>query len=175
MPLFYLALGSNLADRPANLRAAINALPALSAAEGAPLIRVTRESPVYETPPWGVTDQPAFLNMVVEAETDLPPAALLGFLKLLETRLGRQPGLRYGPRLIDLDILFYGDLVLDTPPLVIPHPRLHERAFVLVPLADLAPDLRHPVLGAAVRELLAGVDTAGIRLYNQNSQGAAKK
>jgi 2-amino-4-hydroxy-6-hydroxymethyldihydropteridine diphosphokinase len=165
MPTIYLALGTNLGDRLANLRAAIAALP--------PAVRVARESPVYETPPWGIADQPAFLNMVLEAETDRAPLALLEYLKGLETRLGRQPGLRYGPRLIDLDILFYDDLVLDTPPLVIPHPRLHERAFVLVPLAYLAPDLRHPP-GGTVRELLAKVDTAGIRLYNLDRQGGAK-
>ena len=166
MPTLYLALGANLGDRLANLRAVIQGL--------APAVRVTRESPVYETPPWGLTDQPAFLNMVVEGETELAPAALLEYLKLLETRLGRQPAVRYGPRLIDLDILFYDDLVLEGPPLVIPHPRLGERAFVLVPLADLAPDLRHPALGASVRELLAGVDASGIRLYNLDSHGGEK-
>lgn len=161
----HLALGSNLGDRPANLRAAIDAL--------APAVEVKRESPVYETPPWGVTDQPAFLNMVVQSETDLAPPTLLAHLKDLETRLGRQPGVRYGPRLIDLDILFYDNLVLDTPPLVIPHPRLHERPFVLVPLADLSPGLRHPVLGLTVRELLSKVDTSGIRLYNSDRQRGA--
>lgn len=156
----FLALGTNLGDRPANLHAAIDALE--------PPVKARRESPVYETPPWGVTEQPAFLNMVVEGETVLEPAPLLDHLKRIEARLGRQPSARYGPRLIDLDLLFYDDLVLDTPPLVVPHPRLHERAFVLVPLADLAPDLRHPTLGLPVRELLAGVDTTGIRLYNSD-------
>jgi 2-amino-4-hydroxy-6-hydroxymethyldihydropteridine diphosphokinase len=153
----YIALGTNLGDRSANLRAALEAFP--------PDVRVLAESHVYETPPWGYADQPAFLNMAVRAETDLEPEALLGYLKQLEAQLGREPSFRNGPRRIDLDILFYDDLVLDESSLSIPHPRLHERAFVLVPLADLAPDLRHPVLGQTVREMLATNDSAGISQY----------
>jgi len=153
----YLALGANLGDRTSNLRRAIEAFP--------PVVKVLAESPVYETPPWGVTDQPNFLNMAVEGETRLPPLDLLHFLKDLEHSLGRLPSVRYGPRLIDIDILFYADLLLDTPELVLPHPRLHERAFVLVPLADLAPALVHPALGKPVSALLAGVDTKGILRY----------
>jgi len=152
--IIYLALGANLGDRLANLRAAIDALP--------PEVTVLAESPVYETPPWGVADQPAFLNMAVKAETHLAPPALLAHLKQLETALGRTPTFRYGPRVIDIDILFYDDLVFESEGLIIPHPRLHERAFVLLPLADIAPDVRHPVIGKAVRELLAQVDTTGI-------------
>lgn len=142
----YLALGTNLGDRFANLRAAIAAL--------APQVRVESESRIYETPPWGFLDQPAFLNMALRAETDLPPADLLAFLKQLESALGREPTFRNGPRLIDIDILFYDDMVLDTPPLVIPHPRLRERDFVLAPLADIAPDFIHPVLRQSIRALL---------------------
>lgn len=142
----YLALGTNLGDRLANLRAAIAAL--------APQARVLAESRIYETEPWGFSEQPAFLNMAVRAETDLAPADLLAFLKSLETDLGRTPTFRNGPRLIDIDILFYDDLILDIPPLVIPHPRLHERDFVLVPLADIAPDVIHPVLNQSIRALL---------------------
>jgi 2-amino-4-hydroxy-6-hydroxymethyldihydropteridine diphosphokinase len=163
----FLALGSNLGDRRANLRAAIAAL--------GPEVQVVGESHIYETPPWGLTDQPPFLNMVLEAETELDPASLLHHLKGLEVQLGRLPGVRYGPRLIDIDLLFYEDLILDTPPLVIPHPRMQERAFVLVPLADLAPGLRHPVLGKTVRELLAQVDTTGIRLYNSDTPRGAER
>ena len=155
----FLALGTNLGDRLANLRAAIEALP--------PAAIVLAESPVYETPPWGLTDQPAFLNMAVKAKTRLEPEALLATLKRIEQELGRTPAVRWGPRVIDMDILFYDDLVLETPEATIPHPRLHERAFVLVPLADVAPDLRHPVLGKTVAEMLAECDTSGIKQYGQ--------
>jgi len=153
--IVYLALGANLGDRPANLRTAIAALP--------PSVVVLQSSPVYETPPWGLTDQPAFLNMVVKAETRLEPAALLAYLKRIEQELGRAPTVRWGPRLIDMDILFSGDLILNTPGLVIPHPRLHERAFVLVPLADIAPDFVHPLLRKTAAEFLVGCDTSGIK------------
>jgi len=150
-PIIYLALGANLGDRFANLKAAIAALP--------PAVRVLVQSPVYETPPWGLTDQPAFLNMVLKGETALAPVELLKRLKLLETGLGRLPAVRWGPRRIDMDILFYDKLILDTPELTIPHPHLHERAFVLVPLADLAPDLVHPLLSATIKQLRSAVDT----------------
>ncbi|MFZ5857729.1 MAG: 2-amino-4-hydroxy-6-hydroxymethyldihydropteridine diphosphokinase [Chloroflexota bacterium] len=150
----YLALGTNLGDRLANLRAALRSLP--------PDIQPVSVSRIFETPPWGFTDQPAFLNMAIHARTRLEPEALLRKLKTLEVELGREQTFRWGPRLIDLDILFYDDLVLDTPPLVIPHPRLHERGFVLVPLIDIAPDLVHPVLGKTIRQLLAEIDAADI-------------
>ena len=157
MSRVYLASGSNLGDRLDNLHRAVKAMPST--------VNPVAFSTVYETPPWGYLDQPAFLNQVVRAETDLEPLALLRFLKHLERKLGRKPGVRYGPRLIDLDILLYEDLVFDDPKLVIPHPRLAERAFVLVPLTEIAPDLRHPLLGLTMRELLAGVDASGIKPY----------
>lgn len=152
----YLALGTNLGDRLANLRAALSAF--------APDLLVRAGSPVYETEPWGYVEQGAFLNMAVEAETALMPLELLDRLKALEHALGRIPSFRNGPRLIDVDILFYDDLILDTPQLVIPHPRLHERAFVLIPLADLASSLMHPRLGHSVVQLLETVDRRGVRL-----------
>lgn len=151
----YLGLGTNLGDRQANLRAAVKGLP--------PGVEVRRVSPIYETEPWGYEDQPPFLNQAAEAATDLPPEELLAYLKALETSLGRVQSFRYGPRLIDLDILLYDNLVLETPGLVIPHPRLAERAFVLAPLADLAPGLVVPGKGQTAAELLAGLDKTGIR------------
>lgn len=149
-----IALGTNLGDRLANLQAALKAFP--------PIIDIKAKSAIYETEPWGYTDQPAFLNMVIQGKTDIPPLELLTHLKHLEMTLGRTPTFRNGPRLIDLDILFYDDLVIDSPPLVIPHPRLHERAFVLVPLADVAPELVHPLLGLSVSQLVETVDRHGV-------------
>jgi len=147
-----LALGSNLGDRAAALRGALAALP--------PDVRVTRLSPVYETAPQYVADQPAFLNMAAAAETELSPEALIARLKAVETVLGRQPSVRFGPRLIDLDILYYGDRILATEPLEIPHPRLAERSFVLEPLAVIAGDWRDPRDGRSVREMRDGLRAA---------------
>jgi 2-amino-4-hydroxy-6-hydroxymethyldihydropteridine diphosphokinase len=157
MHIVYLALGTNLGDRPANLQAAVAALP--------PAVTVLEKSPVYETQPWGVTDQPAFLNMVIKGKTRQGPQNLMRHLKLLEARLGRLPSIRYGPRKIDIDLLFYDDMLLNTPELTIPHPGLHERAFVLVPLADLAAELIHPVFGKSIRQLLGELDTSGVQRY----------
>lgn len=151
----YLALGSNLGDRQANLERAITSL--------LPAARLRMRSPVYETPPWGYTNQPAFLNQVIEVTTDLPPEKLLDYLKELEVRMGRESTFQYGPRLIDLDILFYDDIVLSQEGLTIPHPHIQSRAFVLLPLADIAPELVHPFLRKTVRQMLADVDATAIR------------
>ncbi len=147
MPVVYLALGSNLGEREANLRQALDQLGMR--------VHLTTQSPIYETEPWGVTAQPRFLNLAVAGETDLGPHELLQFLKQIEQAMGRVPTVRYGPRLIDLDILFYDNVILESPDLTIPHPRLAERRFVLEPLADIAPDLVHPQLGLTMGELLA--------------------
>jgi dihydropyrimidinase len=125
-----------------------------------------RLSSIYETPPWGYTDQAAFLNQVLEARTELSPQDLLVQIKRTEQQLGRRPSFRYGPRLIDLDILFYDDQKFESPDLTVPHPYLHERAFVLVPLAELSPELIHPVTGKSVRQMLAEVDTQGISVFS---------
>ncbi|HJS29596.1 MAG TPA: 2-amino-4-hydroxy-6-hydroxymethyldihydropteridine diphosphokinase, partial [Anaerolineales bacterium] len=119
-------------------------------------------SPVYETAPWGYLDQPDFLNQVIRCRTLLPPIDLLAHLKSVELLVGRQPTFRYGPRLIDIDILLYDDIVYRSGALEIPHPQLHQRAFVLVPLCDLAPDLVHPVSGMRMSDLLAAVDSSGV-------------
>jgi len=150
----YFSLGSNLGDREANLRAAIERLPVL------------RVSPAYETEPVDYTEQPWFLNVVVEAETGLSPRELLEAALRIEQDLGRVRTLAKGPRTIDIDILLYGDRVIDEPGLQIPHPRMAERRFVLAPLADLAPELRHPGTGRTVRQMLAEAPAAAVRLLH---------
>jgi 2-amino-4-hydroxy-6-hydroxymethyldihydropteridine diphosphokinase len=152
--IIYLALGTNLGDRRANLRAAVAGLT--------PEVCGLAESKTYETEAWGVEDQPRFLNMALKAETELGPTELLSYIKRLETQLGRTATYRWGPRLIDIDILLYDDLVLDTPELTIPHPGLLERAFVLVPLEEIAADVLHPAIGKTMHALLAAVDRSGV-------------
>lgn len=158
----YLSLGTNLGDRAANLKQAVSSLP--------PQMTVKARSNVYETPPWGYTEQGPFLNQAVMATTYLEPELLLKHLKRLETALGRESTFRYGPRLIDIDILFYDDLVLNTPLLTVPHPHLHERGFVLIPLMDIAPDLVHPVTRMNVREMFSVCNTEGILPYVKNTK-----
>jgi len=162
--IVYLGLGTNQSDRGANLQAAREIFTP-STSIPMPSVHLLQASPIYETEPWGYLDQPAFLNQALKVETALPPPDLLAYLKNLEVQLGRQPNFRYGPRLIDIDILLYDDLVLSLPGLEAPHPRLAERAFVLAPLVDLAPDLRHPVTGQTMRQLLEYTGRAGVVLY----------
>lgn len=150
----YLALGSNMGNRLANLKEAISSL--------APQMEVKARSAVYETDPWGFEDQEKFLNQAVRVETYLKPEPLLKHLKRLEVALGRKESFPNGPRLIDIDILFYDDLVMYSPALNIPHAHLHERAFVLVPLMDIASDFIHPVKKKTIRELALFADVSGI-------------
>ncbi len=158
----FLGLGGNLGDREANLRAARERLERGGVA-------VERCSSLYETEPWGVVDQPHFLNAVCQGRTMLAPMELLALAKRIEGELGRAPTVRYGPRPIDIDILLYGAQVLATPELTVPHPRLAERAFVLVPLAELAPDLPLPGDGRTVRELLEALgETEGVRRVGES-------
>ncbi len=155
MAEIFLSLGTNLGNRMENLQKALEYIAAK--------VKILQCSSVYETPPWGYSEQPPFLNLVLRGQTDLEPQPLLEFLKACEQALGRQPTFRYGPRLIDIDILAYEDRILETPMLTLPHPRLHERAFVLVPLCEIAPDWVHPRLHKRAVELLRETDPAGIR------------
>lgn len=154
----YLGLGSNLGDRLDHLRQAVVLLQAH------PEIRITRVSSIYETAPVGPVEQPDFLNMVAAAVTTLPPEELLSVAQAIEKRLHRVRTVRWGPRTLDIDILLYGDLILQQEGLTIPHPRMEERAFVLIPLLEVAGNLRIPGSGATVRERIEEApDRSGIR------------
>lgn len=154
----YVALGSNLGERAANL-----ALARLRLSEAG---SVGAASPIYETEPWGVgPGQPDYLNQVVAMDTPLPPAGVLDVLLRIEEGMGRVRNVSGEPRLIDLDLLLYGNEVIDEPGLTLPHPRMCERAFVLVPLAEIAPDAVHPISGLSVTALSARVDHSGVRLW----------
>jgi 2-amino-4-hydroxy-6-hydroxymethyldihydropteridine diphosphokinase len=146
MSRIYIGVGSNLGDKEGNCKAAIEKLSGKG-------ITIKKISSPYNTKPWGVEDQPDFVNMAVEAETDIHPSELLPILKTIEKEIGRQDGARWGPRLIDLDLLFYDDMVISSDELVIPHPRLHEREFVLLPLAEIAADHVHPILKTTIKQL----------------------
>jgi len=152
MSTIYLALGSNLGDRAHNLRSAIDLL--------APEVTVQNISSVYETKPQYVREQPLFLNAALQATTSLAPHDLLSFLKSTEEKVGRIPSFPNGPRTVDLDILLYDDVVLHSPTLTIPHPRMSERAFVLTPLNDIARDVLHPIQKTTIRELLNALPSA---------------
>jgi len=146
MATVYIGIGSNIGDRRTNC---INAVKLMNESG----IVVTKESSVYETQPWGMKEQPLFINMAVIAETDLSPESALAALKCIEKEMGREESSRWGPRRIDLDILFYDDRIINEKDLCIPHPLLQQREFVLLPLFEIAPDKWHPVLKKTVRRL----------------------
>lgn len=155
----FLALGSNMGDKIANLDAALRAIASLEDT------RIVRTSRIYRTPPWGKTDQDWFANAVVEIETALRPEALLDAVLAIEVKLGRVRRERWGPRVIDIDILSHGDARSTTERLKLPHPAMGERAFVLLPLMEIAPDYRTD--GRSVAERLAELDTRGIEPMGQ--------
>ncbi|HEY60357.1 MAG TPA: 2-amino-4-hydroxy-6-hydroxymethyldihydropteridine diphosphokinase [Anaerolineae bacterium] len=154
-----LSMGSNLGNRYENLQTAVSELQGFS--------KIIRRSSIYDTVPWGYLDQPHFLNQAIAIQTKLKPLELLIQLKGIEKKIGRQNTFRYGPRILDIDILFFNDLIKKTPELTIPHPSLHERAFVLIPLVEIAPDFYHPVFKKTVRELCGSISNEGVTLYRQ--------
>ncbi|MFY8114795.1 MAG: 2-amino-4-hydroxy-6-hydroxymethyldihydropteridine diphosphokinase [Rhabdaerophilum sp.] len=150
----HLALGSNIGDKIGHLRQAAAAIGRL------PATRLLRQSSIYRTPPWGKTDQDWFANAALSVETGLAPQALLDAVLEIERQLGRIRRERWGPRVIDIDVLLHGEAVLATPTLTLPHPAMTERAFVLIPLAEIAPDL--VIRGKGIGEWLTGLDAGGI-------------
>ena len=157
--LVYLSLGSNLGDRQKNLEAVENLLP--------PQVLIKERSRIYETEPWGYQEQPRFLNQVLAVTTSLTPLDLLAYLKDIEKSIGRKPSFRYGPREVDIDILLYGNQVINQESLIIPHERLPERAFVLAPLAELAPELILPGSERTITDLLETIDTSDVYPFQE--------
>ncbi|MBQ0140070.1 MAG: 2-amino-4-hydroxy-6-hydroxymethyldihydropteridine diphosphokinase [Kurthia sp.] len=161
MTIAYISLGSNMGDKVESLRQAVELLHQNSS------IEVTKVSSIYDTDPVGYEDQDVFMNLVVEVETTLSSEALLIVCQAIEQQLKRVRIIRWGPRTMDLDIILYGNEVIHTDNLIVPHPRMHERAFVLVPLAEIAPNVVQPVENTSITELLAQVGAEGVRLFSK--------
>lgn len=165
-----LLLGTNLGDREKHLDDARGQLKDL-------IGPIKRQSPVYQTEPWGLNTQPDFLNQLIFVETDLPPQKVLKCILIIEQKIGRiRSRERYASRIIDIDIIFYKNLILNTDDLIIPHPQLHKRRFVLVPLADMIPEFIHPVIGKSMEQLLKECsDKSGVALYKQNNRSGEQE
>ena len=157
MARVFLGLGSNLGDRVETIRKAMEMISKI------PGVSASSSSSLYETEPVGISDQPMFVNAVLEIETDLSPEELFSKLKDIESELGRTETIRWGPRIIDIDILLFGDRVIEERDLTIPHPEMTKRGFVLVPLCEIAPEIKHPKLKKTIREIADGLgDISGV-------------
>ena len=151
MSIAYIGLGSNVGDKADNIKKALEILDQFDG------LKIVKVSSFYETEPVGYEDQDWFVNAVAKIETTLTAEQLLSIFKRAEKQIGRKDRVRWGPREIDLDLLFYDQIIVNTNDLIIPHPGLHERAFVLAPLAEIAPDFVHPIMKKTIAELLAGL------------------
>lgn len=166
----FISLGSNVGNRAGYLKVALSMLQRI------PQTQLIQSSPLYETEPVGFKDQDWFLNLVAEIETELSPHKLLKALQIIEEKLKRERAIPLGPRTIDLDILLYDKKIIDDPNLIVPHPRMHERAFVLVPFCDIAAEICHPLLNCTIRELLGHMEMSEkLRPYKEDSADHFKK
>ncbi len=159
MTIVYLAIGTNMGNRMVNIRSAIDQLKHQ--------FSIVSTSSVYETPPWGFTEQQQFLNMALSIECNMHPVKLLIVLKKIETELGREKTFQWGPRLIDIDIIYYGEKIYELQNLNIPHKEMHKRGFVMVPISEIAPDFIHPIIRKKNRVICDGLDTEGIIKYHE--------
>jgi 2-amino-4-hydroxy-6-hydroxymethyldihydropteridine diphosphokinase len=153
MSAVFISIGSNLGDRKANCMGALDRIKEAG-------IEIKKISSTYETKPWGVAEQPDFINIAAEIITTIQPIELLNIFKNIEAVMGRKEGIKWGPRIIDIDIIFYDDIIFDSPELKIPHPLLHKRDFVLRPMSEIAPNKKHPLMNKTVKELSEEINNA---------------
>jgi 2-amino-4-hydroxy-6-hydroxymethyldihydropteridine diphosphokinase len=152
-PIF-LSLGSNIGNKILNLNTASENIEKYAG-------KICSKSSIYETSAWGIIEQDTFLNQVIEIETNLKPSELIAILLKIEEQMGRKREIKWGPRLIDIDILYFSDKIIEQNSLIVPHPYLHQRRFILMPLCEIAPDFEHPILKKTTKELLKNCDDKG--------------